>query len=83
VAARRSEALALIERMAFENKITENGERLIWLRTARGRPAEGSARAGRDLERHYPAAGGGGLIARKGERARRETLSRGRHIERP
>jgi DNA-binding phage protein len=46
--------------LSFENKITENGERLIWLEP-RGRPAEGPAWAGRGLERRHDCGGGRGL----------------------
>jgi hypothetical protein len=37
--------------VAFENKIDENGERLIWLEPSGCRPAEGVARSRRELER--------------------------------
>ena len=46
--------------VSFENKITENGERLIWLEFERRRSAEGPARPWRELHRCYFAGCGGG-----------------------
>jgi hypothetical protein len=45
--------------VGYENKVNAKGERLIWLDPGVVDRLRSPARAGRDLQRCYPAAGGG------------------------